>query len=53
MFTLNGYTVNTVEQAQSILMLAVLKNDKRVAQQARAVIDKLLAQRSEHNERSE
>ena len=41
MFTIYGYTVSNAEQASSILMLAVLKGDKRIAEQAMAIIKKL------------
>ena len=42
-FTLMGYTVSNAEQARSILMVAVLKGDKVIATQARAVIAKFEA----------
>lgn len=41
MYTIMGYTVSTKEQAESVLMVALLKGDKVVAEQARAVIKKL------------
>lgn len=37
-FTLMGYTVNSAEQARSILVVATLKGNKVVAEQCRAVI---------------
>lgn len=39
-FMLMGYTVSSAEQARSILMIAVLKKDKVIAEQAIAVIKK-------------
>jgi hypothetical protein len=39
-FTIMGYTVTTAEQARSILMVAALKGDKRIAEQCMAVIKK-------------
>ena len=41
MFTIMGYTVSTAEQACSILVVATLKGDKRIADQCRAVIKAL------------
>lgn len=41
MYTIMGYTVSTKEQAESVLMVALLKGDKVAAEQARAVIKKL------------
>jgi hypothetical protein len=43
MFTIMGYTVKTAEQARTILVVATLKGDKRIAEQCRAVIKKLEA----------
>jgi hypothetical protein len=42
-FTIMGYTVTNADQARSVLMVAVLKGDKRVAEQCRAVIAKFSA----------
>ena len=42
-FTIMGYTVANAEQARSVLLVAVLKGDKRVAEQCRAVIKKFEA----------
>lgn len=42
-FTIYGYTVTSAEQARSILMMAMLKGDKRIADQCRAVIAKFEA----------
>lgn len=39
-FTIMGYTVTSAEQARSILVVATLKGDKRIAEQCRAVIAK-------------
>ena len=41
MFTLAGYTVTTKAQAQSVHLIAMLKGDLRLAQQASAVAAKL------------
>lgn len=41
MYTLMGYTVSTVEQAETVLLVAMLKGDAVVAGQCRAVIAKL------------
>lgn len=42
-FTIMGYTVTNAEQARSILVIATLKGDKRIAEQCRAVIKKFEA----------
>jgi hypothetical protein len=42
-FTIMGYTVNNAEQARSVLMVAILKGDTRIADQCRAVIAKFEA----------
>jgi hypothetical protein len=41
MYTIAGFTVNSIEQAQSIHFVAMLKGNIRVAQQASAVIKKM------------
>lgn len=41
MYTIKGYTVNTVEQAQSILVLAKLQGNQVIVEQCKAVIAKL------------
>lgn len=43
-FTIMGYTVANAEQARSVLMVAMLKGDRRIAEQCRAVIAKFQAQ---------
>jgi hypothetical protein len=42
-FTIMGYTITNAEQARSVLMVATLKGDKRIAEQCRAVIAKFEA----------
>ncbi len=42
-YTLMGYTVTNAEQARSVLVIATLKGNKVVAEQARAVIAKFAA----------
>jgi len=37
-FTIMGYKVENVEQARSILFVAVLKGDKTISEQCRSVI---------------
>jgi hypothetical protein len=39
-FTIMGYTVANAEQARTVLMVATLKGDRRIAEQCRAVIAK-------------
>lgn len=39
-YTIMGYTVTSAEQARSILVVATLKGDKRIAEQCRAVLAK-------------
>jgi len=41
MFTIKGYTINTKEQALSLLMLAKLQGDKRIEEQIMAILNKL------------
>jgi len=41
MYAVAGYTVNTAEQARTLLLVAMLKGDTRIAQQARSVLEKL------------
>lgn len=41
MYTIKGYTVTTVEQAQSLLVVAKLQGNKVVVEQCKAVIAKL------------
>jgi len=41
MYTIAGFTVSTIDQAQSIHIVAMLKGDMRVAQQASAIIKKM------------
>lgn len=42
-FTVYGYTVVSAEQARSVLMVAVLKGNKPVAEQCRFIIKQLEA----------
>ena len=42
MFTINGYTITTAEQARTMLMWAKLAENKRIAEQALSVL-KILA----------
>ena len=42
-YTLMGYTVSNAEQARSILVMALLKNDRVIVRQAIAVINKFQA----------
>ena len=42
-YTIMGYTVTTAEQARSVMMVAILKGDQRIAEQCRAVIAKFEA----------
>ena len=52
-FTLMGYTVTNADQARSILVIAMLKGNKVVAEQCCAVIKKFdfyaMADRAEQN----
>lgn len=41
MYTIYGYTVDTTEQARTILLMAKLKNLPHVAKQARSVLELL------------
>jgi hypothetical protein len=41
MYTLAGFTVNTAEQARTILLMAMLKQDQTLAAQAHWVLKKL------------
>ena len=41
MFTINGFTINTKAQCQSVLMLAILKGDQRIKKQCQAILPKL------------
>jgi hypothetical protein len=41
MYTLAGYTVTTTEQVRAILLIAMLKQDARLAKQALSVLKKL------------
>lgn len=41
MYTLAGFTVNTAEQARTILLMAMLKQDRPLAAKAHWVLKKL------------
>lgn len=41
MYTLAGYTINTAEQARTILLIAILKQDRALSAQAHSVLRKL------------
>lgn len=43
MYKLAGFTITNAEQARTILMVAVLKQDHRLIEQAKAVLKKLEA----------
>lgn len=38
MFTINGYTINTAEQARTMLLWAKLTENERIAEQALSVL---------------
>jgi hypothetical protein len=42
MYTLAGFTVSTAEQARTILLMAMLKQDQPLAQKASWVLQKLV-----------
>jgi hypothetical protein len=41
MYTLAGFTINTAEQARTILLMAMLKQDQQLAANAQWVLKKL------------